>query len=207
MNLEIITLSEVFVSQTQRDKDLTVIACRRNLLKNYTNELIYKTEIDPQAQRVKLPSPEGKEAGEGIKQEVGISRHKPLHTKYITHRDLRYITGNSTWHLVRTCNCKESEYTCIYIHIYPFSDSEKNLNIYIYTSFFRFFSFQRCESLCFTPAINTTLYINSSSITEKHGIAILFSAEGRQPQPLAREFCFFFFLIFSLSSPSSMIFQ
>ena len=61
---------------------------------------------------------------------------------------------------------------------------------YIYTSFYRFFSFQRCESLCFTPAINTTLYINSPSITEKHGIAILFSAEGRQPQPLAREFFF-----------------
>jgi len=36
-------------------------------LKNYTNELIYKTEIDPQAQRVGLPTPEGKEAGEGIK--------------------------------------------------------------------------------------------------------------------------------------------
>ena len=36
-------------------------------MKNYTNELIYKTEIDPQAQRVELPTPEGKEAGEGIK--------------------------------------------------------------------------------------------------------------------------------------------
>ena len=70
-------------------------------LNNCTN-VIYTAEIDPQAQRVKLPSPEGKEAGEGIKQEAGISRHKPLYTKYITHGDLRYSTGNSTWHFVRT---------------------------------------------------------------------------------------------------------
>ena len=52
-------------------------------------------------------------------------------------------------------------------------------------------SFQRCESLCFTTESNATPHINSPSTTKKHGIATLFSAEGRQPPPLAREFFYF----------------
>ena len=45
MDLEIITLSEV--SQTEKDKcHMTLLIY--GILKNDTNELIYKTEIDPQ---------------------------------------------------------------------------------------------------------------------------------------------------------------
>ena len=48
MDLEIIILSEV--SQTEKDKyhDITYMWN----LKNDTNELIYKTEIDPQTQKI-----------------------------------------------------------------------------------------------------------------------------------------------------------
>ena len=44
MHLEIIILSEV--SQTEKDKYMTLLIC--GIFKKGTNELIYKTEIEPQ---------------------------------------------------------------------------------------------------------------------------------------------------------------
>ena len=55
IDLEIIILSEV--SQRQISYDITYIW---NLKKNNTNELIYKTEIDPQTWKTNLSLPKGK---------------------------------------------------------------------------------------------------------------------------------------------------
>ena len=50
MNLEIITVGEV--SQTEKDKYMILLMC--GIFKKYdTNDLIYKTEIDPQTQKKK----------------------------------------------------------------------------------------------------------------------------------------------------------
>ena len=53
-----IILSEV--SQTEKDKYHDT-AYMRNLKKNDTNEVIYKTEIDSQTQKTNLWLPKGKE--------------------------------------------------------------------------------------------------------------------------------------------------
>ena len=60
MDLEIVTLSEV--SQTEKDKYMTLLIC--GIFKKGTNELIYKTEIEPQMQKTNLWLPGGK-GGEG----------------------------------------------------------------------------------------------------------------------------------------------
>ena len=49
-------------------------------LKNNTNELIYKTEIDSQTQKTNLQLPKGKGGG-GINEEYGINRYTPLYIK------------------------------------------------------------------------------------------------------------------------------
>ena len=54
-----IILSEV--SQTDKDKDMLSLTC--GVLKNDTNELIYKTEIDSQTQKANLWLPKGKSGG------------------------------------------------------------------------------------------------------------------------------------------------
>ena len=60
MDLEIIILSEV--SQTEKDEYHIPLIC--GILKKYiyiyTNELIYKTETDPQTQKTNLQLPKGK---------------------------------------------------------------------------------------------------------------------------------------------------
>ena len=57
MDLEIIILSEV--SRTQKDK-YHMISLICGILKNYTNELIYKTETDSQISKTNLWLPKGK---------------------------------------------------------------------------------------------------------------------------------------------------
>ena len=79
-----------------------------NLKQNYTNELICKTEIDPQAQKPNLWLPKGKREG-GINQEFGINIYTPLYVKYITNKDLLYSTGNYAQYFVITYKEKESE--------------------------------------------------------------------------------------------------
>ena len=60
MDLEMIIISEV--SQTEKDKHHMIsIIC--GLLKNDTNELIYKTETDSQTQRTDLWFPRRREWG------------------------------------------------------------------------------------------------------------------------------------------------
>ena len=110
--------------------------------KKDTNELIYKTEIDPQTQKTNLWLPKGKDVG-GINQEFGINIYTLLYIKQITNRDLLYSTGNYTQYFVITYKGKESEKEYIY-NIYIIY----NIQIYI------------TESLCYTPETNTTLLIN-----------------------------------------------
>ena len=64
MDIEVIVLSEV--SQTQKDKYhmMSLIYGIQNKEKD-TNELIYKTEIDPQTQKTNLWLPKRKGMGEG----------------------------------------------------------------------------------------------------------------------------------------------
>ena len=61
MDLEIIILGEV--SQKEKDK-YCVISLTCGILKNGTNELIYKTKIDLQTLKTNLGLPKGK-GGEG----------------------------------------------------------------------------------------------------------------------------------------------
>ena len=64
MDLEIIILSEV--SQREKDKYCMLSLIMWNLiLKNDTNELIYKTETDLQILKTNLWLPKGKHGGEG----------------------------------------------------------------------------------------------------------------------------------------------
>ena len=44
--------------------------------KKDTNELVYKTEIDPQTQRKNLQLPKGKGCGGGVNQEFGANIHQ-----------------------------------------------------------------------------------------------------------------------------------
>ena len=68
MRLEIIILSE---SHTGKDKYyMILLVC--GILKNDTNELVYKTEIDPQIQKQAYGYQKGKGWG-GINQEFGIN--------------------------------------------------------------------------------------------------------------------------------------
>ena len=57
MDLEITILSDA--SQTEKDK-YHMISLICGIQKNDTNELIYKTEIDPQTQKTNLWLPKGK---------------------------------------------------------------------------------------------------------------------------------------------------
>ena len=110
------------------------ITCRRNLFKNYRNELIYRTEIDPRAQRPKLWPLKGK----GDKVGGWVGRYKLLYTKSITHGDL--WCGTRVYLVYR--NNLQMKRIWIYMHIYiyvcvcPSSDSEY-IYIYIYISFLR----------------------------------------------------------------------
>ena len=74
--------------------------------------------------------------------EFGIDMHTPLYLKWIINKDILYGTGN-------TVQC----YTLITTNYW-----EKNLkkNIYMYIYIYVYI----CESLCSTPATNTTLLIN-----------------------------------------------
>ena len=97
------------------------------ILKNYTNELNSKTEIDSQTWKTNLWLSKGKRMG-GINQELGIKLCTLLYTyiyMQITNKDLLYSTGNYTQYLVVVYNGKESKnniyiYIYTYIHIYTY---------------------------------------------------------------------------------------
>ena len=68
--------------------------CKWHLI-NYTNETIYKTEIELQMQKPNLWFPRGKMLGRRINWETGIDIYTLLHVKQITNKNLLYSTGNS----------------------------------------------------------------------------------------------------------------
>ena len=70
-------------------------------LKNDTNELIYKTEIDSQAQNTNLWLPKGKGDGR-INEEFGINIYALQNLKQITNKDLLDSTGNYTQYFIIT---------------------------------------------------------------------------------------------------------
>ena len=76
--------------------------------KKDTNELIYKTEIDPQIQKTNLWLPKGKGKG-GINQEFGINIYTLMYIRQITNKDVLYSTGNYTQYSVISYKGKESE--------------------------------------------------------------------------------------------------
>ena len=61
MNLELAILSEV----SQAEEDKYMISLIYGILKNHTNELVYKTQTDPQTSKSNLWLPKGKGGGEG----------------------------------------------------------------------------------------------------------------------------------------------
>ena len=94
MNLEIILLSEI--SWTEKDKYLICL-----ILKNDTNEFIYKTETDSQSQRMNLWLPRGKGLGRDS-QGVWDEMYSLVYLKQITNKDLLCKTGNSAQYSVIT---------------------------------------------------------------------------------------------------------
>ena len=77
MDLEIIILSEV--SQREKDKYQYDITHMWNQ-KNGTNEIIQKSEVDSQTQKINYGYQRGRGMG-GRNQEFGINRYTPLYIK------------------------------------------------------------------------------------------------------------------------------
>jgi len=92
------------------------------ILKNYTNELLYKTETDVQISKTKLTDnekafPEGEMGwGDQINQELGMNTHTLRYIRQITNKDLLCSTGNSTQCCVITYMRKEPEKEWIYVY-------------------------------------------------------------------------------------------
>ena len=114
MDLAIVILSEI--SQTETEKyHMTSLIC--GILKNGTNELIYKTEIESQMQKTNLwlPRGESRDGGE-INWETGIDKYTLLYIKQITNKDLLYCTGSSSQYSM-TYMGKESKKEWIYVYV------------------------------------------------------------------------------------------
>ena len=86
------------------------------ILKNDTNELIYKTETESQTQKTNLLLPKGKGVGV-INQEFGINRYTLLGIKQITNKDLLYSTGIYIQYSVKTYMGIESKKEWIYVYV------------------------------------------------------------------------------------------
>ena len=81
------------------------------------NELIYKTEIDPETQKTNLWFTKGESLGGGINQDIRINLFTLPQIKWITKKDLLYSTGNSTQYPVIPIwekNLKKSGYMFMY---------------------------------------------------------------------------------------------
>ena len=94
------------VRQRQISYDITHIW--NLILKNDTNELIYKTETDIQTEKTNLWLPKGKCQGGRINQELGMNTCTLPCIRQINNKDLLYSTGNSTQYSVITYMRKES---------------------------------------------------------------------------------------------------
>ena len=89
MDPEIIILSEV--NQMQKDK-YHMISLMCGILKQGTNEHIYKTDVESQVQKTNLGY-QGR--GEGVDWEFRIDIYTLVHIKQVTNKNLLYSTGNS----------------------------------------------------------------------------------------------------------------
>ena len=88
----------------------------KNLKGHDPNELIYKTETDPQTHIMSLWLL-GRRAGGGIVRELGMVMYRLLYLKWITKKDLQYSTGSSAQCHVAACMGRglgENGYMCMY---------------------------------------------------------------------------------------------
>ena len=82
------------------------------ILKNGTNEHIYKTEIESQLQKTTYDYQVGK-----MNWETGIDIYTLLYIRKITNKDLLYSTGNTNQYTVMGYMGKESKKEQIYVYI------------------------------------------------------------------------------------------
>ena len=80
----------------------------------FANKLVYKIEIDSQAQETNLGLPKG--LGEGINQEFEISIYTTTY-EIDEQQDLLYSTGNYDKYFILPYKGKETEKIDIYIYI------------------------------------------------------------------------------------------
>ena len=90
------------------------ITYMQNLFKNDTKN-IYKTETEPQMQKINLQLSE--ENGEEINWETESDIHTLLYIKQTTRKDVLDNTGNSTQDSVMTYVGKESKKEQIYVYV------------------------------------------------------------------------------------------
>ena len=87
-------------------------------LKNGTNKLIYKTEIESQIQKTNMITMGGRGGRRDKLGDWDWHIHATIYIKQVTNKDLLYSTGNSTQYSVMTYKRKESKkewniYVCI----------------------------------------------------------------------------------------------
>ena len=109
--MEIILLNDVV-----KDKNMISLIC--GILKNDTNEHIYKEETD--SHRKQTYDYHRGEVEEGINQELVISKYKLLYVKHINNKVLLHSIGNYIQYLAIHYSGKEfeKEYAYMYIFVY-----------------------------------------------------------------------------------------
>ena len=96
--------------------------------RNYTKELIHKTETDSNTLNPNLTVTKGETWWREINQEVGINIYPPLNIKSISNKDLLYSTRKSTQCCEITYMGKESEkeWLCVYVSLIHLCRTETN---------------------------------------------------------------------------------
>ena len=109
MDLDSVILSEV--SQTEKEKLSYDISCKWNLKRNGTNEFIYKTERESQAQKMNLWL-----LARRIVRDFQKVMYTLLYLKWITNENLRYNTwGSAQWYETA---CMEAAFRGEWIHVW-----------------------------------------------------------------------------------------
>ena len=85
-------------------------------------QMIYLQKRNRLRPREQIVLAKGKEGGNGMNGEFGVSRCKPLHLEWISKEVLLYSTGNYIQSTGINCNGKEykkeHEYIDIYVYLY-----------------------------------------------------------------------------------------
>ena len=84
------------------------------IFKNYTNELIYKTEVESQKQKNNILT--GSKQG-GINWEIGVDIYTLLYVIQITNKDLPQSTGDATQYSVMAYLGKEFLKEWLYVYV------------------------------------------------------------------------------------------